>query len=314
MVQHIVNAAQGAVNHGSTKESQPPFDKRLFVKAVDNNTFEMYLQNARYAAGMEREAPSMDCCLAHVFGWGKTSAQQAVRAAYAAKLAEGTLEEPDSILTAPKDWLINTSERFKYYGGLMMLLGHRDANSHRILMVTLRQPLHKTYRHRSAAALEKRSEQKRKWKESRTTEGRSRGRGTSSSSWSWNTSSWSPSWSASSWAGWSAWSQSWWEGADGAEVSDQCVAYVANDLTVQGTTTFESWMFLIPLFIYLLGFISALILVTCRWRKQKAKVLLTRSIATQSQTTYTALRKATTPRFLPLPEVSHGATETLNLK
>jgi hypothetical protein len=36
--------------------------------------------------------------------------------------------------------------------------------------------------------------------------------------------------------------------------------------------------------------------------------MMIRDVATQSQTTHTALRGVTTPRFLPLPERSHGAT------
>jgi hypothetical protein len=107
----------------------------------------------------------LDCCLAHVFGWGKTASQQAVRTAYAVKIANDEMHPPESILNAPKDYRVNVSERFKYYGGLMCFLGKRDSESHRILMLTLRQPLHKTYRFRSEAGDKYREDKKRAWKE-----------------------------------------------------------------------------------------------------------------------------------------------------
>ena len=62
------------------------------------------------------------------------------------------------------------------------------------------------------------------------------------------------------------------------------------------------------LFSMTLGMFIACVCNHCLgWRPKKPIKPSTRNVSTQSQTTYTSLRGCLTARFLPLPDVSHGA-------
>jgi hypothetical protein len=82
-------------------------------------------------------------------------------------------------------------------------------------------------------------------------------------------------------------------GADGVD-PEQCKA------TDRGESP-EIWLLID---IFLLGMFLAWIInyIKSKWRRP------TRTVSTQSQTTFTSVRGAANARFLPLPEYSHGAT------
>ena len=209
----------------------------------------------------------------------------------------------------------------------MCFLGKRDSDSHRIMMLTLRQPLHKTYRFRSAAGEAKVEEKKRAWKEkleerkaqrqaskgakgrprqaSQPPAARPRTRTASPTQWRQGTGTWN--WQ-SGWNTWTAWTWSaayGWQQGQGAPNEDLCIAQAINPYAVQHSEE-SSW---IPLLLLLLctfllgcGFTAYIM-----YRHQRDKpVPLKRSVCVQSQTTYTGIRGVMNPRFQPLLENSHG--------
>ena len=86
------------------------------------------------------------------------------------------------------------------------------------------------------------------------------------------------------------------KGIRGARGEDVCMAEMPE------SSSMTAWLFM--LVVFLLGVFVGWCLNKCL-TGQKAPIL-TRNVATQSQTTYTELRGCINPRFHPLPEVSHG--------
>jgi RNA:NAD 2'-phosphotransferase (TPT1/KptA family) len=293
MVACCVKAAQVAINR------QMDFHNRLNVTQVENTPYEQWVKFTKDPENME-----LDCCIAHVFGWGKTPSQQMVRAAYKSSIESGSTPVPENLHEAPADWLVGVSERFKYQGGLLHLLRKKDKNSHSILMLTLRQPLHKGFRQRTAKA---KAMRKARWDEKRQAnraaakakpKAKARSSGSASSS----------SWNARSWQGatWSAtWASSTWQAR-----GQTCDAQAAvND------TSDHSFVLIIGLLMitFMLGIaVGIAVHKFYRWMTDKEPIALIdpplqRSVAVQSMTTYTLLRNSANPRFHPLPEYAHGA-------
>ena len=88
-------------------------------------------------------------------------------------------------------------------------------------------------------------------------------------------------------------------GANGFEVAVKMGTEVA-----EMHTKFDS----IPIFAVVLTLFLGIFTFMCfKWLFTGQKVKTTRDIGVQSQTTYTAIRGSTNPRFHPLPDESHGA-------
>ena len=72
--------------------------------------------------------------------------------------------------------------------------------------------------------------------------------------------------------------------------------------SISGGNTGSAWIFM--LIIFMIGALTAIVFIKfLEWLKPKVQK---RTVATQSQTTYTSIRGVAEPRFLPLPEHSHG--------
>ena len=312
MVAACVNAAHAAVNKDLN------YEQRLFVQQIESTTFESWKRHVDNPTG-DHGSEGLDCCIAHIFGWGKTSTQQAVRTAYAAKMLDGSLHPTESIFNAPKDFQIAVSERFKYYGGLMCFLGKQDFQSHRILMVTLRQPMHKTFRFRSQESEQKREDKKRLYEERKR---EARKKATSSKppaprsptpTRDWQAQTWSRpasparQWRPQTWSTWNAWTWTaaygWTQGQGHSVDPDWCNAYAFSHAK-EPTDEIMPLLLLMALAFFTGCFLTWFLCF--RGRRKVSTVPLMRSIAVQSQTTYTGLRGVTTPRFLPLNEQSHG--------
>ena len=87
----------------------------------------------------------------------------------------------------------------------------------------------------------------------------------------------------------------------GAEATDTCTI-----VDEPQDNCFYAWMFM--LFIFVMGMAFGWLLKT--FLSPKEAKATQRSVATQSQTTYTELRGVANPRFHPLPDTSHGAEVT----
>ena len=152
----------------------------------------------------QRDQVDWDCCIAAVFGWGKTAAQRADRIRYstdaahvAKRLGLDRVEMPLlhtlDYEVAPKDWHAAMSERALSIDRRDLWLGGNDCDYHRPMFITIRNFATKNFRYRAAAKIEERK-QKQKEKKGK---GKGQSKGTSSSSSTWDSSTWA--WTAASW-------------------------------------------------------------------------------------------------------------------
>jgi len=146
----------------------------------------------------ERDRVDWDCCIAAVFGWGKTATQRLDRikystdAAHVAKRLGVQSVDMHQLRTldfemAPKDWHATMSERALQIDRRDLWLGENDTDYHRPMFITIRNFATKNYRYRAQAKIEERR-QKQKEKKGKG-KGKTSGAPSTSSS-SWDTSGW----------------------------------------------------------------------------------------------------------------------------
>ena len=147
----------------------------------------------------ERDQTDWDCCIAAVFGWGKTATQRLDRikyktdAAHVAKRLGFEQVDLSQMRTAdfevtPKDWHATMSERALQIDRRDLWLGENDTDYHRPMFITVRNFATKNFRYRAQSKIDERKQKQREKKGKG--KGKSTTAATSSSSSSWDTSSW----------------------------------------------------------------------------------------------------------------------------
>jgi hypothetical protein len=180
---------------------EKPLQHRMAMTVFDNNPAHLAEVEMDPA---QRDQVDWDCCIAAVFGWGKTAAQRADRIRYstdaahvAKRLGLDNVEMPLlhtlDYEVAPKDWHAAMSERALSIDRRDLWLGGNDCDYHRPMFITIRNFATKNFRYRAAAKIEERK-QKQKEKKGK---GKGQSKGTSSSSSTWDSSTWA--WTAASW-------------------------------------------------------------------------------------------------------------------